>query len=164
MDIKWKKGSRCVGDPVKVYKELESIREREDGLKPESIVKKAKAKRSALHKNFTWDDTEAAKLHRIEQARLIIRSIEVVYEEAPKVQARMYEVTTVSAKNGDKPRNIYQSTKELLEDPIARDELLSRAIREALAYRKKYHGLSELSKVFQAMDEFVENADELLAK
>ena len=164
MDIKWKKGSRCVGDAVKVYKELETIRKREKGLKPESIVKKAKSKRSALHNNFTWDDTEAANSHRIAQARYIIRSIEVVYEEAPKVQARMYEITTAPAKDGEEPHNIYQSTKELLEDPIARDELLSRAIREALSYRKKYHGLSELSKVFQAMDGFVENADELLAK
>ena len=164
MEIKWTKGSRCVGDAVKIFNELETIRKRENDIKPEAVVEKARSKRSEMHKNFTWDDTEAANLHRITQARTLIRSIEVVYEEAPKVQARMYAITTAPAQEDEKPRMVYQTTKELLEDPLARDELLSRAIREALSYRKKYHGLSELAKVFQAMDEFVENADKLLAK
>ena len=164
MEIKWRKGARCTGDPVKVFNELEKIRERDSSIEPEAVVNRAKAKNSALHKNFTWDDTEAARLHRLEQARGLIRSVEVVYQTAPQVQARMYSVTTQAPVAEEKPRKVYQTTKNLLEDPLARDELLSRAIREALSFRRKYHGLSELAKVFHAMDEFVEDADEMLAQ
>ena len=161
--IDWKKGFRGKGDAEKVYSELEVIRKRVGSIKPEDVVKRAKIKKSSMHEMFTWDDSEAARLHRLEQARSVIRSIEIVYEKTPNVQARAYSVTTTAATDKEEPRKVYMSTAELLEDPIARDELLSRAIREALSYRRKYHGLSELAKVFRAMDDFVEHADKILA-
>jgi len=34
---------------------------------------------------------------------------------------------------------------------------LGNAIREAISYRRKYAALQELSQVFHAMDDFVEN-------
>ena len=162
MEIKWKKGSMAKGNAEKCYVELEKLCERDGCLLPEAVVQKAKAKRSPLHNAFIWDDSIAAQQHRLTQARYLVRSIEVIYEEAPQVQSRMYRVVSLPAVEDQKPRKAYQSVKEILADPIARDELLSQAIRDALAFRKAYHELSELAKIFQVMDEFVESADKLL--
>lgn len=163
MEIKWKKGSRGKGSAKKCYLELEKIRKRDGVLIPAAVVKKAKAKTNPMHKEFTWDDNAAAEQHRLNQARLLMRTIEVIYEEAPMVPTRVYELITQPATKDKPARKAYQTVTEILADPIARDELLSRAIRDALAYRKRYNGLSELAKVFHVMDEFVENADKMLA-
>lgn len=162
MKATWKKGSHGKGDANRCYQELEKLRKRDGFLIPAEVVKKAQAKRNPMHNEFTWDDSMAAEQHRLDQARLMIRTIEVVHKEAPHIQSRAYHVITRPASNGDNSRKVYQSIEEILADPIARDELLSQAIRDALSFRKRYHALSELAKVFHVMDAFVENADKLL--
>ncbi len=54
-------------------------------LTPEQVVDAARSSKSALHKCFTWDDSEAAHKWRIDEARELIRSvrIEVVVEDRP---------------------------------------------------------------------------------
>ena len=163
MEIKWKKGSQGKGDAEKCYLALEKIRERDGCLLPEAIVQKAKAKSSPLHNQFVWDDTEAAKRYRLEQARYLVRSIEVIYAGTPQIQSRAYRVVTWPHQEDEKPRKAYQTVKEILADPVARDELLSNAIRDALAFRKAYHELSELAKVFRVIDQFIEDAEQHLA-
>jgi hypothetical protein len=39
-----------------------------------------------------------------------------------------------------------------------RDEILGNAIRDAIAFRRKYHALQELAKVVHVIDEFIETA------
>ena len=57
---------------------LEKIAERKGGiLTPAAVVEAARDPKSVLHSHFTWDDTEAAKMHREAQARALIRSVKV---------------------------------------------------------------------------------------
>lgn len=164
MKISWRDGFRSSGaDAEKVYQEIEIIRRRDGGIKPEAVLKQAKRKTSSMNKMFEWDDSKAAESYRVEQARGILRSISVVYSKAPKVKTRVFHTTTAAtATEDDKPRKIYQSTEELLKDPIARDELLAGAIRDALSFRRKYHCLSELAGVFKVIDGFVVGAEKML--
>lgn len=46
-------------------------------LTPELVLADAEDPTSPLHDTFTWDNDEAAKLWRIEQARRLIRSVKV---------------------------------------------------------------------------------------
>lgn len=154
-DIKWRKGSRFTQlDPSKSHDALEQIRAKNNGeIDPECVVSVAANPKHYLHKAFEWDDTIAAKRHRETVARTLIRSIIVVRAEAPKVEARRYEVSVQASVTQSKPRNVYRTTADILQDPDSREVLLSRAIRELAALRERYHGLSELAKVFQAADE-----------
>jgi hypothetical protein len=142
---------------------LEGVKERDGTVTPEGLVLSAEDETNPLHKAFTWDDSIAATKYRLEQARLVMRSIEVVYTEAPEVKSRLYRVTSAPATETKPARKVYKTVKEILADPIARDELLSQAIRDALAFRKAYSELSELAKVFKVMDEFVANANKLIS-
>ncbi len=54
--------------------------ERDDGrLLPEDVVLAAREPNSPLHRHFTWDDTEAARLRRLDEARALIRSVRVIH-------------------------------------------------------------------------------------
>lgn len=154
MEIRWKQGYRGSNDVLQVYNELETIRNRDGIITPEAVVLAACDDRNPLHEEFCWDDSQAAHAYRLDQARSLIRSIEVVYDEAPTRQVRAY--TVISAPTQQQPqRKVYSDTREALSDPATRAEILSNAIREAMAFRRKYSDLQELSKIFIAFDEFL---------
>ena len=81
MKAYWKKGSKHKVDATKAYAELERIRKKEGCLVPAVVVDAASKPRNPLHKEFEWDDGEAAIQYRLEQARKMLRSIEIVREE-----------------------------------------------------------------------------------
>jgi len=153
--IQWKNGARQTGSAEPAYEELETIRKREGGIAPSSVVKRAKSKRSALHRHFEWNDGLAAEKHRMEQARDLIRSIEIIHVEHPKAPAKAYSIVTTPTVGKEKPKKVYQSTVEALKDPVMRDEILGNAIRDAISFRRKYAALQELAQVFTAVDSFI---------
>lgn len=158
--IQWKQGSKMTGSAEPVYKELESIRKKDGNITPRSVVEKAKSKRSALHRHFEWDDSVAAEKFRLEQARKVIRSIEIIHVQAPTVPAKAYSLVTrapAKVQEPHQPQKVYTSTEEALQDPVMRDELLGEAIRDAIAFRRRYAALQELAQVFRAVDLFIES-------
>ena len=160
MKAYWRKGSHHKVDATKAYNELERIKKNHDGaVLPEVVLIEAKKSRNPLHREFTWDDSEAAHEYRLEEARRMIRHIEVVYVDMPKSPMRAYEIVTQHAVMDVPERKVYRSTDEIMKDPILRDELLARAIRDAITYRKKYHALQELSQVFAVLDDFLKTAE-----
>jgi hypothetical protein len=158
MEIKWKTGSQHKVDPEKAYTEVERIKAKNGGVVTAGlVVLEAQKKRNPLHKEFEWDDSIAAAEYRMEQARRMLRSFIVTYQESPHIESRAYEVVTEVGTRDESPRKVYKTTKEILQDPIQRDELLGRAINDALAFRRKYHELSELAQVFHEIDDLVVN-------
>ena len=155
--IQWKVGSKMTGSAERVYGELELIRSRDGEITPVAVVEKAEDEGSALHKYFEWDSDKAAERYRLEQARKVLRSIEIIHISAPSAPAKAYSIVTKPSKDPSKSatRKVYESTEEALKDPIMRDEVLGNAIREAVAFRRKYSALQELSQVFTAMDDFL---------
>lgn len=62
-----------------IEEELNRIAARNGGvIEPEKVVERARNPRSPLHSQFQWDDTEAAQQWRLEQARRLIRSVQVI--------------------------------------------------------------------------------------
>jgi hypothetical protein len=49
-------------------------------LTPKSVVDDARKTKSPLHELFQWNDALAAEEHRLDQARAIIRSVEVIVQ------------------------------------------------------------------------------------
>lgn len=158
-EIMWAKGFRAKADAKEVYLELEEIRAENGDIVAAEVVKKAKEKTSAMHEQFQWNDEEAAEKFRLEQARLLVRSIHVIYKQAPKAAVRLYSNVVIESKSEPpKTEKVYIRTEDALKDPVLKAGILGDAIRDAISFRRKYAHLQELSKVFVAIDKFVVNA------
>lgn len=83
----------------------------ENRLTPDDVVAEAQNPASPLHDRFTWDDAEAAHLHRLNEARTLIRGVRIVIE----VRDVQFKV----------PRYVHVS-----------DEASAQGYRDALALRK----------------------------
>ena len=60
---------------------LKEIAKRDGGLlRPQAVVDAARPEDSPLHGAFCWDDTEAARLYRLDQAQRLIRRFTIEIE------------------------------------------------------------------------------------
>ena len=153
LEINWRNGSRFKVAATEAHDLLERLRTQNGGaLSPAVVVAEASKKRSPIHGEFEWNDAVAAGKQREHRARVMIGSIHVVRAAAPKVTARRYEVTSAPPVEGERPSREYKTTEQIMADPEARDKLLTRACRELLTLRERYHGLTELQEVFAQVD------------
>ena len=157
VSIAWSAGTAVKATPEAAHKQFEVLRKKNDGeLRREDIVEAARSSRNPLHKEFEWDDKVAAHEQRLDRAGYLIRHLRVVHRKAPKIPVRPYESVRNPAETPEeRPRHIFRSTEEILKDPDMRDELLSRAIRDAMAFTRRYRGLRELAGVINAFEEFL---------
>lgn len=65
-------------DPNAAAQVLGRLEESEGHVTAQSVIKAAEPKSSPIHKAFEWDDSIAAEQYRIEQARSLIKSIEII--------------------------------------------------------------------------------------
>jgi hypothetical protein len=129
--------------------ELERIRDRNAGkLDPDMVVHYAKSSNHPLHPLFEWDDNVAAQAYRVDQARQVIRSIEVVVDEAPRAKPTRAFVSVVQ----DRSRH-YTSVQVAMSDEQLRGQVVAQALVELEAWRKRYAELMELANVFAAIDQ-----------
>lgn len=129
--------------------ELERIRVLHNGrLESEMVVEAARDAASPLHPAFEWNDAIAAGAYRIEQAKYLIRSIEVVLDEDQDQRPMRAFVSVVR----DEDRS-YTSVGHAMADPDLRRQVLIGALRELEAWRERYAELVELAKVFAAIEE-----------
>ena len=75
---------------VEVKNKLAEIHARDGTLKPAAVIKEAKSSRSPLHHLFTWDDTIAAREHRLNQARQLIRVAVTILPAVSNGPVRQY--------------------------------------------------------------------------
>jgi len=130
---------------------IELLRTKNGGsITPATVVKDAKSKSSPLHNAFEWNNAKAADAHRLFQARNLIASIEVVYEEAESV-GPVRAFVSVRAESGE--NFDYQSTREAMTVPEMREMVLSRALREAHEWMRRYKDYKELAKIFKAISD-----------
>ena len=113
-------------------------------ISPKELLEKARDVNSELHKCFEWNDGIAAEKYRLQQARGIL--INLVYnEKESKVEpVRMFQITT--------QKNVYQPTVQFLVQEDEYQNLLKRAKSELESFKKRYHTLSELQEVFEAIE------------
>lgn len=132
-----------------LLRELTEIEERDGVLKPEAVVEFAKNENTELHSHFTWDDGEAAKQHRLWQARQIIRVV------VTTVKGKEGEVTTKAFVNfapSEKYGGGYRSIVSVLSNSELKTRMLQDAMKELAIFRKKYAELKELTSIFDAID------------
>lgn len=136
--------------PEIVGPHLELLREKNRGeLTPFDVLEDAENPNSPLHEFFEWDEGEAARQYRLDQARGLIRAVVAVYvgEDKPAVRHRAY------VHINEKGTPHYREASHAMSQVKTRDMVLQRAWRELTAWRKKYKDLKEFSELVATIDE-----------
>lgn len=146
MVFQWKEGTRHKVDP-NIAGVMCSDMEKAGKLTAENLVEANRPKDAPLHEEFDWNNTIAAEKWRCHQARNIINSIVVVSEDRPKVEAvRCFFRVEAAAPN-------YESVSTIVRNENKYAKLIEQALRELIAFKKKYAQVKELSGVFLAIEE-----------
>jgi hypothetical protein len=149
MIYKWKEGARVSIDPQTAGEEIERVRISQNGrLLAPDLVERARDPASPLHPAFEWDDAAAAESWRVEQAKYLIRSIEVLVDRQ-EIQQTIRAFVSVKR---DDDRS-YTSVSHAMEDPELRQQVLLAALKELEAWQNRHAELVELATVFAAIDE-----------
>ena len=77
----WRDGARIKLDAETAGAELDRIAQERGGLTPATVVEEARPKDAPLHNAFEWRDKKAGEKYREWQARHMIRSIRVRFDE-----------------------------------------------------------------------------------
>lgn len=128
----FKVGVRAKGlDPQAAGESLVDLQEHHgwDKIPHVAVVIAARKKSHPLHSWFEWDDVQCGKLHREDQARYLLRSIEVVRENQPPIRA-FFPVELVVAKG---PRHGYMDVEAVLANPVTRAQVLDTLKRKLRA-------------------------------
>lgn len=136
---------------------LEDLRAKHGGsVKPEDVIDAAKDESCPAHRYFEWDDSKAAIKWRTEQARKLIREVQVLWVE-PK-GPREVEATIRSGPafvNTERNGTGYQSFREMIRTPEGRTALLERALEDLVSVQNRYDVLADdLGGVRSAVAEF----------
>ena len=146
MVFQWKQGAHIKADaqPAGV---LCSRLEAEGRLTARALLDESRDENSLLHGEFEWNDGIAAEKYRENQARHIINCLVTVHESATPTRS-FFNVECKTAE--------YRSVTAIMQDADGRDQLLSLALRELDAFKRKFNSLSELAAVFAAIEEIQE--------
>jgi hypothetical protein len=118
-------------------------RTRGDLLTPEMVLDFASDETTTLHALFEWDDSEAAYLYRLDQAREVIRlCISVIPGTETVVRAFVSLSTDRSAGGG------YRSIEAVLSNTERYAVMLQDALAELRLFERKYKHLRELSSLW----------------
>ena len=115
-------------DAERIGPELLRLKKRNGTLTKEAVVKSAQRQGSPLHADFEWDDEKAATAHRLEQARYIMRSIMIVWDESTadgkveQVQTRLLhsvlaEPDEDAVDQGTRNQRVFVSFRDVVENP-----------------------------------------------
>lgn len=141
---------------MSIITELLDLYERKGNvLLAEHVVEFARNEKTALHKHFTWDDTEAATLWRLQQARNIIRVSIQFSQDAPKVFRPLVGLVRDPAN----PSGAYRNAGEIYSASERQRQLVvKQAMAEARRWRARYSGVPELEPVFAALEQLEQPA------
>lgn len=136
--------------------EIERIRANsgKEYIEAEDLLEASREDIAPLHSCFEWDDDRAAERYRLWQAKHIICDITVVVEISNNtpISARAF-VSVADYKDKGK----FIQIQKALENNDYRAQILKNALVELQTFKHKYSVYSELSKVFEAVDDFADS-------
>lgn len=146
----WRSGSRVNLDAQKVGETIERLQKKQNTpLEPETIVEAARDEASPLHGGFEWDDAAAAEAFRLDQARELVRSltVDISRSNLESRTVRAFVNVETDASRG------YVSTATAMSSEDLRKQVLARAFSELESWRARHAELTELARIFAAIDE-----------
>lgn len=122
-------------------------KEKKNQLTAQDVVNDARSTESPTHDYFEWDDSIAAEKHRLEQARCLIRSIDIIVtyqgEERP---IRAIVCVEHSGKEAYTPIQVVAKNADL------RQQVVEKALNEIISWQRRYEDYKELGLIFGAIE------------
>jgi len=125
-------------------------------LTPDDVLAAAQDEASPPHELFEWDDTEAARLWRIEQARAVIRSVRVEIKTETKTVSTVFYVRDPSRESKSQG---YVSLPKLRTDDELMREALAGEFGRAAANLNRAKSLAEALKLLAEVEEIASVAE-----
>lgn len=147
MVYEWKTASYIKADANVAGKQCEEL-EKTVGLTAKNLLDANRDENAPLHNEFEWRDDIAAERYRENQARHIIACLCVRAETTTGEQSEPVRAFLKTA-----PEFEYQSLNVILQSADSHVAMLSMALRELEAFRKKYKMLSELKPLFGMIED-----------
>lgn len=144
-------GSRHHAVPAQVVGEaIAAIQQRDGTCRPDALVAAARDEANELHPLFTWDDDEAARRWRRQEARQVINSLRVTLVGYAEPVPAFVSVTWSPA--GREPIDGYQPITVVRHDAAMRAEAMADALAQLDGLRRRYAAIEALSPVWEAVD------------
>jgi hypothetical protein len=137
--------------------EIDRIQKRDGVCTPKALVDESRDEAAPLHDVFEWDDEAAAESYRVEQARSVIRSVVVTYEES-----KPREIAYLSVVSGDERG--YVPTNAVAADPVMHDYAVKDAIRQLNGWVRRAEQIKGLAKLTKDVRRVISRHEKALAK
>ena len=135
--------------------ELMQINKKQE-LTAEDVVNDAKEKNVVYHEFFEWDDSIAAHQHRLEQARLLMRSIikiKIISGKEEPIETRAFHCISIgdngTSHNAYVPEEIVFNKKEYSE------QVIENALDEAESWNNRYKQYKQLRRISNAIEKTI---------
>jgi len=150
--FRWKNGARHPkGLKAEVVASVvEQIEARDGGVSAEAVVQYAKPKSSPLHGAFEWSDKAAAHQYRLDQARGLLHSVEVVIDREGREPLSVNAFVVTQSEGGGGVDRAYRSVETALA--TNREYVIKQALADLRAWQTRYHSLNELADIVAAVD------------
>jgi hypothetical protein len=128
---------------MSVRAEIIKIQEKHGKLTPRLILNEVKGKpKHPLYHRFEWDDRLAGEKYRLQQARLLIIEVDVLYEDQEGKSRPIREWYQTRASDTGEPE--YDRLENIMADAFRRKLLMSEMERR----------IAELVATYERLDEF----------
>jgi hypothetical protein len=150
---KFKNSYGLLGKKAKIYGiELERIKRQNNGfLTPQEVVNEARKTNSPLHNCFDWNDSTAAEQWRLQQARQLITSINLVIEYKGKQEEIDAYVNVFLPNKKGKCFQAYIDIQSAMGNTDFKNQVIMDAMNELLYWQKKYQRFKEFSEIFKVI-------------
>ena len=139
-----------LADPQVFGEALEAIASPSGSLEPQAVVDAASALDHPLHRHFEWDDSIAAKAHRLDTARRIIRLVRVELPDRQGMDARAY----LSIRDTAGAR--YEPLEKVRASVDLQLTVLRQAKRELESIKARYRDFAD---IFRGVEETIATLD-----
>jgi hypothetical protein len=132
-------------DPQAIGEALTALTVEHGGhLKPDYVLEAASDRRAYLSQFFTWDDTEAAIAWRLQEARALIRSIEVIDVMAPN-DARKRAWLSIADTQG----RSYRPVQTVQSDARLQALVMAQMISELRSIQHRYRDHQDICSLIE---------------
>lgn len=132
-------------NPQAIGEELDRIYQEKGVLRPEDVLAEAESEDSPLHQAFEWDDTAAARQHRLSQARRLIVSVRVIDSPVQTAVPAYVSVRTPEHGRG------YMPTAEAMSDEQIRNRVLMEVQQFVEGMQRRYAHFREAADVISRL-------------
>ena len=135
--------------------EICRIQQKYGAVTHSNLLDESRDENAVMHRCYEWDDAKAAEKFRLQQSKMILSSLVVVYEPAGPSEEKKIEVRAFQNVSEERDGS-FLHIDTVLADYDLTDIVMRRAMNELAAFKKKYADLEALSGVFSAIDVVME--------